>query len=347
MKVCIALVVLLAAMAASTAQAQFFTEVYAVADSGFEARNMGWDPVGDYLFMGNSNSTPNTRVYNAATGLAASPIPPKYPTTGLTFGSLGFFAQTGSASGKIFAYSNSDTDNLKVWDSITGTPTEMAWTGGFARNLYAVGDTVYATGAENGGPITVNVPDTVNGGYMTKYSIGDAAGDPGGKAGVTATQDGSMVIGSEAISSAAANGIHVWDYNAGADDYDFAGNITFPLGVGPVDVEDTYSRIEAMDVAIDEDDNILLAIERVADKIWAINLNAPGIGDETIIATYDLPADVTYYGSLDIDMANNALYWMGRRTDNNMAAFGKLTYVPEPSALALLALGGLALIRRR
>jgi hypothetical protein len=321
------------------AHAGFFTEEWSVLDTGFNARNMGWD--GTYVFLGESTSTPGSLVYNASDGTDAGF---GLDMTGLTFGSLGFFAQTANADGKIFAYSNSDPPELKVWDSITDTPYELNWGGGFARNFFAVGDRIYSTGSANGGPITINEPDPVSGDYVAIYSFGDGgAGEPGGKAGVTAMQDASMVWGSEAISGAGFDGIHQWSYDAGNDEYVYDGDYIFPAAETPLGDGLLY----AMDVAVDEDDNLLFAIEHYGSAIFAINLGTTAVGDETIVASYDVGVDLTYYGSLDIDMANNALYWMGRGATNQDASFGKLTYIPEPSALGLLVLGGLALLRRR
>ena len=345
---------LLAGFAAATASyGAFFIEDWKVLDTGFTAVNAGWDPVSATLpspsgsvFVGGAlTATPTVQIYNAATGALTAGV---LDQTGLTFGSLGYFAQTANAAGKIFAYSNSTSGGgeLKVWDTIGSPASEVVWGGGFSRNLFAVGDRLYSVGAANGGPITISEPDGVTGDYLALYTFGDgAAGQPGGKAGVTATVDGMYVWGSEAISGGGFDGIHQWNYNAGSDVYEFAGNIVLDTIWTPVS---GGGELRAMDVAVDPSLSMLFAIERETDLIFAINLgDMATIGDETVHSTYTIGQDVTYYGSLDIDTENKALYWMGRGTAGGDANLGKLTYIPEPATMALLGLAGLALLRRR
>jgi hypothetical protein len=332
---------------AGGANAAFLTEDWTVLNSGINARSVGYSKHDDVVTIGEGVANGQTFAFDGATGAALSPIPPKLPTTGLTIdGSLGFFGGlTSDASNPVPEYygmaSNSTNPLLKVWPSLTGTASEVNYNGQFARNQFYVGSRLVTVGSADGGPIQILDPDGV-GDYQVTYSMGDPAGDRGGKGGATMAQDSSMVWGIEGLNSPSTlNMISQWSYNGGTDSYDFDGYIDYQaLGIG-----------RSIDVAVDEADNVMFVIDFDNDQVVALELGSAATGDETAIGTFAIAVDTTFYMGLEVDIHENALIWGARHTNPDTGAadfaFGKLTYVPEPSALVLLGLGGLALIRRR
>lgn len=326
----------------------FFTENWKNLNQAINARTVGYSKFDNVVCLGESAANGLTYAFDGTTGAALPVLPPKLPTGGLTIdGSLGFFGGlTSDANNAIPEYygivSNGTNPLLKVWPSLTGAASEVNYNGQFARNQFYVGTRLVTVGSLDGGPIEILDPD-VNGDYQISYTMGSGAGNRGGKGGATMTQDSSMVWGIEGLNSPSTlNMISQWSYNGGSDSYDFDGYIDYQaLGIG-----------RSIDVAVDEDDNVMFVTDFDNDKIWAISLATPALGDEYVLDSYLIETalratvDTTFYSGLEVDMENNALYWGMRGVDNNFN-FGKLTYVPEPSALVLLAFGGLALIRRR
>lgn len=348
MKYLAAGVVLLAAVC--PAQANYFTEEWTNYNTGYTITGVTFSPVDNTVALGEShNSTLTTHVFDATTGAPSSPFPAKLPTTGLTSPWLGFFGTIqASANGKYFGnLSQPDgtgtIGDLVVWDSLTdATPTQTMLNAGFSRNMFAAGDRLYSVGSADGGPIEIAEPNAGTGEWDVAYTLGGTAPDYGGKAAVTAMQDGSMVWGNDGAVGAddPRNGFHQWSYDAGGDTYNFDGTINpSALGAG-----------RCFGVGVDEDDGLLFALDVDNNQIIGIKLNSAAVGDEWIIDTWaiDPSADPWIYGGVSVDGANNELYWGTRdAVDPGTGHFGKLSYVPEPSALALLILGGLAVLRRR
>jgi hypothetical protein len=325
---------------ATAASADFFTEVWTNYDTGYAITSVGFSPVDNCVPLGEShNATLTTHCFSEVDGAALPPVPPKLPTTGLVSTSLGFFGGIqGSANGKYFGMiSLSANPQLAVWDSLTATPTQVNWNGGFSRNIFAVGDRIYSTGAADGGPVEILEPDEF-GDYNVLYTLGGVAGEPGGKADVTAMSDGSMVWGVEGLSGGVTDAVHQFHYDAGSDSYLYDGDVDYAaLGLG-----------RCVGIGLDEDDMILFLLDFDNNQIHGIGLGSSAVGDEVLYGSWTAAADLWYYAGVRVDGPANELYWGSRNAVNTSTGdFGKLSYVPEPASLALLMLGGLALLRRR
>jgi hypothetical protein len=338
-------------MLAPAATADFFTEIWTNYDTGYSITSVGFSPVDNCVPIGESHTADplTTHCFSKVDGVALPPVPPKLPTGGLVSPWLGFFGGIqGSANGKYFGNMSQngagpdgvpgtpdDIGGLAIWPSLTGTPTQVMFNGSFSRNIFVVGDRIYSTGAADGGPIEVLEPDG-DGNYQVIYST---SGNPGGKADVAAKQDGSIMWGLEGLGTAAQNFVHQWSYDAGSDSYVFDGDIDYVgLGIG-----------RSVGLGYDEDDGILFLLDFDNNMIHGVGLGDPAVvGDEVLFGSWQAQADLWYYGGVRVDGAANELYWGARNAVNTSSGdFGKLSYVPEPSALGLLILGGLALLRRR
>ncbi len=329
-------------MLAPAATADFFTEIWTNYDTGYALTSASFSPVDNCVPIGESHAGDplTTHCFSEVDGVALPPIPPKLPTTGLVSTSLGFFGGIqASANGKYFGMiSLSDNPRLAIWENLTATPSQVNFNGSFSRNMFVVGDRIYSIGAANGGPIEILEPDEF-GDYNVVYSMGGTVEEPGGKADVAATADGSMVWGIEGVSGGVSDAIHQFHYDAGSDAYVYDGSIDYAgLGVG---------RCTGM--GLDEDDGILFVLDFDNDQVHGIGLGDPAVvGDEVLFGTWQAASDVWYYGGIRVDGPANELYWGTRNAVNTSSGdFGKLGYVPEPSSLGLLLLGGLALLRRR
>lgn len=328
-------------LAVTAAKAEFFTEVWSNYDTGYTITSVGFSPVDNCVPIGEShNTTLTTHCFSEVDGSPLPAGPPiELPTTGLVSTSLGFFGGIqGSANGKYFGMiSLSDNPSLAVWDNLYATPTQVNWNGSFSRNIFAVGDRLYSTGAADSGPIEVLEPDEF-GDYNVVYSMGGVAGEPGGKADVTAMSDGSYVWGVEGLSGAVSDAVHQFHYDAGSDSYMYDGDVDYVgLGLG-----------RCVGLGLDEDDGILFLLDFDNDQIHGVGLgDLATVGDEVVYGSWTAAANLWYYGGVRVDGAANELYWGSRNADNTSTGdFGKLSYVPEPASLFLLALGGLALRRR-
>jgi hypothetical protein len=354
MKYLVAGVVLLAAV--YPAQASYFTEEWTNYNTGYTITGVTYSPVDGTVAVGEShNSSLTTHVFNASDGTPASPFPAKLPTTGLTSPWLGFFGTIqASANGKYFGnLSQPDgtgtIGDLAVWNSLTdAAPTQTFLNASFSRNMHVIGDRIYSVGDGDGGSIQIAEPNAGTGEWDVAYTLGtpgsQTAAPFGGKADVAAMADGSMVWGVDGTTSSTddRNGFHQWSYDAGSDTWSYDGTIhaLYRVGVG-----------RCTGVGVDDDDGLLFALDHDNSQIVAIKLNSATVGDEWLVDTWPLDpaqANAWIYGSVRVDGANNELYWGTRDQDSTGTGhFGKLSYVPEPSALALLVLGGLAVLRRR
>ncbi|MCP4249721.1 MAG: PEP-CTERM sorting domain-containing protein [bacterium] len=344
----IAIVAALAAnvMVADSAHAvALFTPVWTNLNTGYDATSLGYNPVDDVVSVGDAfTGTPATHAYDAATGALLPPTPPvELPTAGLTLdGSLGFFGGiAGSANGGYYGLVSNGTNvpgNLKVWPSLTGAAAEVPFNGSFSRNMFMVGARMYSTGSADGGPLEVLEPDAGTGDYNVVHTMGPAGpgtAGPGGKSGVTATQDGSTVWGIEGLNLPGLNTVNKFTFDG--TNYNYEGSFD----------PQTLLPGRAIDVAIDEDDNLMFLIDFDNDKVWALRMKTAAVGDEKVIDSFDIGVDTTFYMGLEIDPVNNHLYWGARTNGGGDFNFGKLSYVPEPTSLALLAMGSLAMLRRR
>ena len=328
-------------MVATVANADFLTEIWTNYDTGYALTSVGYNPVDNCVPIGEShNATLTTHAYDAATGALLPPVPPKLPTGGLVSPWLGFFGGIqGSANGKYFGNMSQGDGSIAIWDNLTAAPVQVNSAMAFSRNIFAVGDRLYSTGASDGGPVEILDPDPGTGDYVVSYTLGAVGGDPGGKADVTAMADSSIVWGLEGLGTAAQNFVHQWSYDADTDSYVYDGDIDYQsMGIG-----------RSVGVGFDEDDGILFLLDFDNDQIHGIGLgDLATVGDEVLYGSWTAAADLWYYGGVRVDGPANEVYWGARNAANTSSGdFGKLSYIPEPASLALLLLGGLALLRRR
>jgi hypothetical protein len=330
--VCAAVLLILA----PAATADFFTEIWTNYDTGYALTSVSFSPVDNCVPIGEShNATLTTHCYSEVDGSALPAIPPKLPTGGLVSPWLGFFGGIqGSANGKYFGNLSQGDGDIVIWENLTATPTQVNSAMAFSRNIFVVGDRLYSVGAADGGPIEVLEPD-MDGNYQVIYST---SGNPGGKADVAAKQDGSIMWGLEGLGTAEQNFVHQWSYDAGSDSYVYDGDIDYVgMGIG-----------RSVGLGYDEDDGILFLLDFDNDMIHGVGLGSDAVGDEVLYGSWQADADLWYYGGVRVDGPANELYWGARNAVNTSSGdFGKLSYIPEPSSLGLLLLGGLALLRRR
>ncbi len=304
-----------------------------------------FDPSGNVLWSRQIGTTKSDESFGVAVDGSSNVY-----ITGTTSGSLG-----GANEGEDDIYlTKFDSSGNVVWTQQIGTEDDdfaQSVTVDSSGNIYISGGTYGSLDGTNAGSVDA---------FLTKF---DTSGNELWTEQLgTAYTDGSNAVATDSAGNVYISGITAGDLggtNAGANDafltkYDASGNLQWSRQIGTISDDRSYS------VAVDSSGNIFISGFTRGDLNGGTNAG----NYDAFVAKYDASGSLLWtqlFGTTDVDESHalavdsegnvySSGYTYGDLGGTNAGDFDaflvKFT-VPEPTSLSLLALGALALLRRR